>query len=224
MMFPSNPLVSWGLPQVVAFVIAVSPATVDTEMPIVTGIPVIEVVKVYGKLAGSSCYGMKAPPGSSCQIQLNDIKKALGFQTEHSNNNKLFLSRDEFSSRLESLEFQWPLKPYGIDKSLTKTAVMNKGAETRVFMEELERRQMYDRRNPTGPLPTSLRPALNRQLQSEKLDPRAVDLVYNAFSSKVNKESGISSDQIDKLFQDRQEMDYYDFLKMIGPDSKRWPK
>jgi hypothetical protein len=34
-----------------------------------------------------------------------------------------------------------PLKPFGVERSNEKTVAMNKGAETRVFMEELERRR-----------------------------------------------------------------------------------
>eukprot|EP00978_Attheya_sp_CCMP212_P028752 scaffold100242_cov31-Attheya_sp.AAC.1 len=67
--------------------------------------------------------------------------------------------------------------------SVPQTAIVNKGAETRVYMEELERRGMYDPRNPTGPLPTSLRPKLNQALNQEKMDPQAASLIFRALSS-----------------------------------------
>jgi hypothetical protein len=178
-------------------------------------LPVLEVVKVYGKLAGPECYGLKAPPGSSCQVHLQDLEQALSLDATTK------LSKDEFAARLEKMNFQWPLKPYGVDKSLSKTAVMNKGGETRVFMEELEKRGLYDRRNPTGPLPTSLRPALNKQLQAEGLDPRAIDLVFRAFSG--GKSNGATAAQIEKLFGGKDEMDYYDFLNIVGTESVLWP-
>ncbi|CAB9520682.1 expressed unknown protein [Seminavis robusta] len=180
-------------------------------------IPVLEVVKVYGRIAGPECYGMKAPSGSSCQVQLSDFKRALGLLDQGK-----YVQRDEFATRLDGLEFQWPLKPYGVDKSLSKTAVMNKGAETRVYMEELEGRGLYDRRNPTGPLPSSLRPAMNRAIQAEGLDKRAVDLVFRSFSSG-SRDGTLSTEQIDRIFQGRDEMDYYDYLKIVGTDSVRWP-
>lgn len=123
---------------------------VTTEKQI-DSVPELEVIKIYGKVARTDCFGKKAPPGSSCQIRLQDLEKTFLKPTNT-------ISRDDFASKLKPLEFQWPLKPYGINReTLTKTAVMNKGAETYVFMGELETRNLYDPRNPTGPLPTSLR-------------------------------------------------------------------
>jgi len=121
------------------------------------------------------------------------------------------------------MEFKWPLKPYGInEQTLTKTAVMNKGAETRVFMEELESRSLYDPRNPTGPLPTSLRPAMNRQLQKEGiLDGRAIDMAYEAlFGTTDGSGGGLLSGEAEGT----EFLDYYDFLKKIGPNAISWPK
>ncbi|MGK3743338.1 MAG: hypothetical protein ACI90V_010194 [Bacillariaceae sp.] len=185
-------------------------------------IPILEIVKVFGKLAGSECYGKKAPSGSSCQIQLNDIQQTVST-----------LSRNEFELKLQNsndYEFQWPLKPYGIDKSLSKTATMNKGAETRVFMDELEYRGLYNPRNPTGPLPTSLRPALNKELQNEGiLDPRAIDITYNAFkttnaNTNNNKKDDGDNNGDNNNNNNGEYVDYYNFLKMIGTDSISWPK
>ena len=210
-------------PQIAALVANTAFATVLslTLAPVqVQNIPVLEIIKVYGKLAGPECYGMRAPPGSSCQIRRQDFEKA--FQLEHQTSK---VSRDEFSSKLEQLDFQWPLKPYGIDnsKSLAKTAVMNKGAETRVFMEELERRGLYDRRNPTGPLPTSLRPALNKKLQEDGLDARAVELVYGALTSGSSEKDFLSAEQVQKIFSPDDQLDYYEFLRFIGTDTITWP-
>lgn len=169
-----------------------------------TNVPILEVVKVYGKLAGSICYGKTAPQGSSCQIRLKDLPTTQ-------------VSREEFASQLQLMEFQWPLKPYGInDKTLVKTAVVNKGAETYVFMSELESRKLYDARNPAGPLPTSLRPALNKQLQTEGiLDARAIDLAYEGLH--IGCDTTLSEAGTEFI-------DYYDFLKKIGPNSISWPK
>ena len=179
-------------------------------------IPILEIVKVYGKLAGSECYGKPSPSGSSCQIQLKDIQQTVST-----------LSRNEFSLKLNSNDyvFQWPLKPYGIEKSLSKTATMNKGAETRVFMEELEDRGLYNPRNPTGPLPTSLRPALNKVLQKEGiLDSRAIDITYNAFTAAANTNTNAITNSKEDGDNNGEYVDYYTFLKMIGTDSISWPK
>ena len=53
--------------------------------------------------------------------------------------------------------------------------VVNKGAETRLYMEQLEAAgcTTLATRNPMGPLPTSLRPASNPRLQ--RLDAATVD-------------------------------------------------
>ena len=136
--------------------------------------PVLEIVVVYGKLAGAECYGKSAPRDSSCEATQRDFEAK--FQLEEMES----LTREEFREKLNIIDFQWPLKPYGVDKSLSKTATMNKGAETRVYMEELERRGLYDRRNPTGPLPTSLRPQLNAALQREGVNARTTDRIFDA--------------------------------------------
>ena len=140
----------------IAVVLAVTITAPISTPPINPPLPVVEVVKVYGRLAGPTCYGMTAPPASSCQIQRQDLLQKLNLLDDDGNAEtaRSIQSRKEWGITLEQLDFQWPLKPYGVDKSLSKTAVMNKGAETRVFMDELEARGLYDRRNPTGPLPT----------------------------------------------------------------------
>jgi len=170
-------------------------------------VPVLEVIKVYGKLAGKECYGKQAPKGSSCQINLNEWKT------------KGSISREEFEKQLEQMEFAWPLKPFGVENSpsLSKTAVMNKGAETYVYLQQLEARNLYDPRNPTGPLPSSLRPALNQKLQSEGiLDRRAIDRTYEALLPLLGQDE---QDATNTAF-----LDYYEFLKLFGPNSVSWPK
>ena len=203
--------VAHAFPAALPLIIALSSAPI----PPPPDIPVLEVVKVYGRLAGPECYGLKAPAGSSCQARLEDIQRALDLRNDER------ISKSDFASRLEAMNFQWPLKPYGVDKSLAKTAVMNKGAETRVFMNELESRGLYDRRNPTGPLPTSLRPALNKKLQAEGLDPSALDLVFQAFAGV--DQGDLSAAQLEDVFGERKKIDYYDFLKALGTDSILWP-
>ena len=199
------------------------PQTPYSENYNANNVPVLEVVKVYGKLAGSECYGKQAPKGSSCQINLNDLKQRLSSDSDN-------VSKDDFEAKLKTMEFSWPLKPFGVDQSasLAKTAVVNKGAETMVFMQELEIRGLYDPRNPTGPLPTSLRPSLNKMLQSEGIiDPRAIDQTYGIlFGSGGVGQKGIllgSGDQ-DQEASTTRYLDYYEFLKIFGPNSISWPK
>ena len=103
--------------------------------------------------------------------QHTELQQKLGLG-DNASRNKFTL--DQFEARLQDMPFQWPLKPCGMDKSLEKTAVVNKGAETRhYYMEQLEAAGLYDPRNPMGPLPTSLRPASNPRLQ--RLDAATVD-------------------------------------------------
>jgi len=190
-------------------------------------IPVLEVVKVYGKIAGTDCYGKQAPKGSSCQIQRKDVQRLLYYDASSSSpgadgpgatssGHRDFVSREEFATKLQGMEFRWPLKPFGIDgsPSLAKTAVMNKGAETRVFMEELEARKLYDPRNPTGPLPTSLRPAVNQRLQAEGiLDRKAIDRAYDVLVGWSQTTEPTT-----------EYLDYYEFLERFGPNAVSWPK
>jgi hypothetical protein len=128
------------------------------------------------------------------------------------------LTRESFREQLNIIDFQWPLKPYGVDKSLSKTATMNKGAETRVYMEELESRGLYDRRNPTGPLPTSLRPQLNAALQREGISARTADIIFDALGGTNGR---LEAEQISVIFSHN--LDYYGFLDLLGKDSVIWP-
>lgn len=149
------------------------------------------------------------------------------------------------------MPFRWPLKPYGINKSLDKTALMNKGAETALFMQQLEQAGLYDPRNPTGPLPTSLRPQLNAILQQEGLRQATVDRVYDLMAATGASDSslktaadksrkvvtiqsvtenlfgGVSSkneNDGDRLASSdgTTTLDYYDFVKLLGAETISW--
>ena len=189
-------------------------ATNQIEQPPL--VPILEVIKVYGRMAGHQCYGKSAPKGSSCQLMMQDMKEKFQLDEQHS-----LISRSEFGERLDRLNFEWPLKPYGVESSLAKTVSMNKGAETRIFMDQLESRGLYDRRNPTGPLPTSLRPQLNQLLQKEPLDPATVDRVYESFVNDGSSTQDLTFDRAKSLLQDG--MDYYGFLELVGKTSISWP-
>jgi hypothetical protein len=212
-------------PGVLSAAVGIAVSLVETTQPPEPlqqqSIPVLEVIKVYGKLAGSDCYGKQAPRGSSCQIDLSDLSQKLSI----AGGDDPFLPRDDFATKLNQLDFAWPLKPFGIDQSpsLAKTAIMNKGAETYVYLQELEARGLYDPRNPTGPLPASLRPALNRQLQDEGiLESGVVDRAYEVLVGGTETQPGIlrgASAGGGSGF-----LDYYEFLKLFGPNSVSWPK
>jgi hypothetical protein len=98
------------------------------------------------------------------------------------------MTEDTFRTTLQAATFRWPLKPYGMDKegSLSKTATVNKGAETRIYMSLLEQQQLYNPRDPTGPLPTSLRPQLNQRIQHQPLDVPTTRRTYEAFIEYAN--------------------------------------
>jgi len=189
-------------------------------------VPIIEVIKVYGKLAGPQCFGHNAPPGASCQLPLSQLKEEL-FGDSSGNGETSSLSKEEFSHRLESLSFQWPLKPFGIagSPSLTKTATMNKGAETALYMSELERLGLYDRRNPAGPLPTALRPKLNSALDTEGIDPEASAVVFDALAGineDMEKDKRLTPKKLDKIYESEVALDYYSFLDLIGKRNVFW--
>jgi hypothetical protein len=97
--------------------VLLSPASLPSELSsnAAPPVPVLEVIKVYGRLASASCFGKTAPPGSSCQVTSDEMKDKLGLT-----DSSTILNRDEFGKRLSSLSFQWPLKPYGVDKGLEK--------------------------------------------------------------------------------------------------------
>ncbi|KAL3916343.1 MAG: hypothetical protein SGILL_005222 [Bacillariaceae sp.] len=149
------------------------------------------------------------------------------------------LTEDEFQTRLEAAPFQWPLKPFGVatkDASLAKTASMNKGAETRIYMDLLEARKLYNPRDPTGPLPTSLRPQLNRLLQEEGIDKATTHRVFRALlllSNDDDKTTGMTTTtktttikvgDLKERFNNEHPMDYYEFIELIGgKETIYWP-
>eukprot|EP00541_Cyclophora_tenuis_P009417 CAMPEP_0116571178 /NCGR_PEP_ID=MMETSP0397-20121206/17405_1 /TAXON_ID=216820 /ORGANISM="Cyclophora tenuis, Strain ECT3854" /LENGTH=213 /DNA_ID=CAMNT_0004099225 /DNA_START=1100 /DNA_END=1738 /DNA_ORIENTATION=- len=184
------------------------PSFLLSDQSVSTNVPILEVIKVYGKVAGPTCFGKTAPKGSSCQATREDFDRFTGGSSSN--------SKEQLAAQLNKMDFQWPLKPYGVEKSEYKTAIVNKGAETRLYTEELEQRGLYDRRNPTGPLPTSLRPNLNRILQQEGVSQDAVDLVFDRLAGT----NGILN--ADFLFQGRPTIDYYDFLEFLGKKSITW--
>ena len=196
--------------------LSLAPISID---PVVAPVPVLEVIKVYGRLAGPECYGKTAPSGSSCQVTEKDVLRTFRLD----NANDYSLTEEDFRELLFKADFQWPLKPYGIDKSLTKTATMNKGAETRVYMDLLEERGLYDRRNPTGPLPSSLRPTLNKQLQQEGIDSATTHRVFEALGGENGQ---LQIKQLRKSLlktSTGDDMDYYGFLDLIGKETVIWP-
>lgn len=188
----------------------------SAESPSASGVPVLEVIKVYGKIAGPECYGKVAPEGSSCQITVKDVEWVFHLDKKAETST---MTLEEFQIELDKADFQWPLKPYGIEKSLSKTATMNKGAETRVFMEQLEGRGLYDKRNPTGPLPTSLRPQLNSILQHEGTDPRTVERLFGALGGSGGE---LKLAKLREKFSSKA-IDYYDFIELIGKETISWP-
>ena len=103
----------------VSFLIATSP------------VPVMDVLQVYGRLAGPECFGKTVPAaaGASCQLTAERIRETIGDVT----------SEAGFEARLAALPFRWPLKPYGTaaSPSNVKTVAINKNAETAVYMREL---------------------------------------------------------------------------------------
>ena len=76
-----------------------------------------------------------------CQVSERRSRLVLGLRQDDDSSR---LTREQFAQTLQKLDFQWPLKPYGVDKNLEKTVMMNKGAETRLYMQELQAAGLYD--------------------------------------------------------------------------------
>ncbi len=161
-------------------------------------VPVMDVLQVYGRLAGPECFGKTVPAaaGASCQLTAERLRETIGETSEAG-----------FEARLATLPFRWPLKPYGTaaSPSNVKTVAINKNAETAVYMRELEQRRLYNRNDPTGPLPTSLRPALDAQLSREPISPEASKLAFRAL-------------------RDAPTLDWFSFLERIGAEQVIWPR
>ncbi len=161
-------------------------------------VPVLDVLQVYGRLAGPECFGKTVPAaaGASCQLTAERLRETIGETSEAG-----------FEARLATLPFRWPLKPYGTaaSPSNVKTVAINKNAETAVYMRELEQRRLYNRNDPTGPLPTSLRPALDAQLSRESINPEASKLAFRAL-------------------RDAPTLDWFSFLERIGAEQVVWPR
>ena len=161
-------------------------------------VPVLDVLQVYGRLAGPECFGKTVPAaaGASCQLTAERVREMIGDTSETG-----------FEARLAALPFRWPLKPYGTaaSPSNAKTVAINKNAETAVYMRELEQRRLYNKNDPTGPLPTSLRPALDAQLSRESINPEASKLAFRALQNAATP------------------LDWFSFLERIDADVV-WPR
>ena len=162
-------------------------------------VPVLDVLQVYGRLAGPECFGKTVPvaAGASCQLTAERIRETIGDVSEAG-----------FEARVATMPFRWPLKPYGTaaSPSNAKTVAINKNAETAVYMRELEQRRLYNRNDPTGPLPTSLRPALDAQLSREPISPEASKLAFRALQNAPTP------------------LDWFSFLERIGAEQVVWPR
>jgi hypothetical protein len=207
--------------------VLVSNVALDSTTSNGISISIEDVIKIYGRMAGPTCFGRLAPPGSSCQVTSQDIERVFGDGSSRSGGaTSTALTLEQFTALLEAANFQWPLKPFGVDKeqSLAKTASMNKSAETRVFMSLLEQEGLYNPRDPTGPLPMSLRPQLNHKLEQQGIDREATKRVFNALQKEVG--GGLASPlSIDALLQqlEQQPLDFNRFLDLLGTSSICWP-
>ena len=243
---PETEMVQLPVPTLLAAQVSSSSSSLSSP-PTTSSVPIVQVIQVYGKLAGPSCFGQTmAPPGSSCLITLDELRRHGFFQSARQqeeatgSDSLVVLSRAQFAQRVRALDFAWPLKPYGMDdsSSLEKTVKMNKGVETRVYMQLLEEQGLYNPRNPTGPLPTSLRPQLNAILnQQQQIDDTTITMVYNALLSRQeeqndagnassnknqSKQQELNLDFLETVFADG--MDYYGFLDLLGgTKSISWP-
>eukprot|EP00401_Gymnodinium_catenatum_P000219 CAMPEP_0117492112 /NCGR_PEP_ID=MMETSP0784-20121206/18414_1 /TAXON_ID=39447 /ORGANISM="" /LENGTH=285 /DNA_ID=CAMNT_0005286923 /DNA_START=106 /DNA_END=960 /DNA_ORIENTATION=- len=93
---------------------AMSPAWGDEKTD------VVDVINIFGRLAGTSCFGSQAAPGVSCQVTMAELDQKLFQKTQE-------LSEAEFVDALASMAFAWPLKPNGA--SVKQTVTANKFAE-----------------------------------------------------------------------------------------------
>jgi len=197
---------------------------------------VLDLLRIYGRLAGNECFGRSVPAasGASCQLSLDSAARLLGLVGPGSRGG-MSVSEGEFAAVLATRPFRWPLKPWGTARSASnaKTAMMNKSAETALFMAELEKRGLYDRRNPAGPLPTSLRPALDAQIDAEPIDPVAVRIAFRALGARAGR---LTADGLADTFRaaaggasedgegDAQALDYYSFQALVGQAARVvWP-
>lgn len=211
-------------------------------------LPVEELLKIYGRLASRQCFGKEAPPGASCQLALTELTQRLGLAPPPSDTSAApgsggalgaaesttsgMLSEAAFAELLGVAPFRWPLKPWGTanSESNAKTAVMNKSAETALFMAALAQRGLYDPRNPAGPLPTSLRPALNTALQAEGVDAAAAHIVYRALAGGAPGGEGgasLTAQRLERTYREAtggQPLDYYSFQALVGHQARIvWP-
>jgi hypothetical protein len=99
---------------------------------------VLGVIIVLASLPGPLCYGKIAPLGSSCQITSSELKHALGLN-HLDESSSLSLHARAIGSSTGTSRVSVASKALRLrrreDKSLEKTALMNIGAETRLYMQ-----------------------------------------------------------------------------------------
>ena len=182
----------------VSFLIAASP------------VPVMDVLQVYGRLAGPECFGKTVPAaaGASCQLTAERIRETIGDVTIEAG----------FEARLAALPFRWPLKPYGTaaSPSNVKTVAINKNAETAVYMRELEQRRL----GITTPTTRGASRLRNRQRLSHETG-RSTRPARRA--SRTDQSRGART-RVPGPPRRANAADWFSFLERIGAEQVVWPR
>jgi len=193
--------------------------TVTGRRAVVGGLPVIlasslaagcsnaavatfDTINVFGRIATPECYG-KTASRATCQINSDKLKRRV-FRDGESG-----ISLSEFKSRLNELEFEWPLKPYGeTSENKEKTATLNKPAELSVWKEISKAKNLVDPFYLNG----KDRDRVNRAVQSDSVTDEALQAfvkILGKNGNSINKEDLTSLDG----------MDWFQFVDLMTSES-----
>mmetsp|Transcript_68855 Transcript_68855/g.217702 ORF Transcript_68855/g.217702 Transcript_68855/m.217702 type:complete len:294 (+) Transcript_68855:47-928(+) len=201
-----------------------SAACGDDKVGISGSVEVLDLLNVYGRLAGRACFGSTAPEGLSCQLGMEDFDR-LVFRTGEP------VSEAAFLEALAAAPPRWPLRPAAARR---QTALAAKLAEPRVLKEAAFAR-WFDR-PAEAPRDRELPTAVAAALGSEALPEGAARLVYArlmrggppsrpAAAPTSSPEVGLSRDRVASLLRSQADavLDWYSFLDLVGRPWVMWP-
>jgi len=165
-----------------------------------TALEVLDVIKMFGRMANPSCFGSVAKH-ASCTIDTSSLGKQLFAQPSSSSSK---MTKEELKTKVNEMAFEWPLKPYGTKEERVKTATLNKPAELNEWKNQAKIKNLGDPFYLNG----KDRDRLNAAVGFDNVSDEALDALFNALS-KDGKSIGEEDIQL------LSGMDWFEFSSLI---------
>lgn len=184
----------------------------------IIAVEVLDVLNLYGRLAGSGCFGRTAPAGLSCQLGMEDFDRVV-FRGAAA------VDEGSFTAALRATAPRWPLRPAVPPQ---QTALASRLAELRVLKDAAFNRFSTPGYNPSD---RELPVAVATALASEELPMAAVHLVFvrlagsGRSSAELPRGAGLTREGVASMLAslEGRALDWYSFLDLLGRQWVTWP-